>query len=62
MMVRDGKGAKDRLTVLPTMLVMPLRIHLAFLHERFLEERRRNEPGVTLPYALARKTPGAAIS
>ncbi len=62
MMVRDGKGAKDRLTVLPTMLVMPLRTHLAYLHERFLEERRRNEPGVTLPYALARKMPAAAIS
>jgi integron integrase len=62
LMVRDGKGAKDRLTVLPATLVMPLRTHLAYLYERFLEERRRNEAGVALPYALARKTPGAATS
>jgi integron integrase len=62
MMVRDGKGAKDRLTVLPAALAVPLRAHLAYLHARFLEERRRNEPGVTLPFALARKTPAAATS
>jgi integron integrase len=62
MMVRDGKGAKDRLTVLPGKLVPPLRTHLAYLHARFLEERRQNEPGVTLPYALERKNPAAATS
>jgi integron integrase len=62
MMVRDGKGARDRLTVLPGSLTVPLRAHLAYLHARFLEERRRNEPGVALPFALARKSPAAAIS
>jgi hypothetical protein len=58
-MVRDGKGAKDRMTVLPAALVTPLRAHLAYLHGKFQEERRRSEPGVVLPYALARKTPAA---
>jgi integron integrase len=62
MMVRDGKGAKDRMTVLPAALAIPLRAHLAYLHERFLEQRRRNEPGVSLPFALARKAPAAAVS
>ena len=62
LMVRDGKGAKDRMTVLPAALAVPLRAHLSYLHARFLEERRRNEPGVTLPFALARKTPAAATS
>jgi integron integrase len=62
MMVRDGKGARDRLTVLPGALTVPLRAHLAYLHAKFLEERRRNEPGATLPFALARKAPAAATS
>jgi integrase len=48
--------------VLPAKLIPPLRTHLAYLHTKFLEERRRNEPGVTMPYALERKTPAAAIS
>jgi integron integrase len=62
LMVRDGKGAKDRMTVLPAALVTPLRAHFAYLHAKFLEGRRRNDPGVALPYALARKTPSAATS
>lgn len=61
-MVRDGKGSKDRLTVLPSALVTPLRAHLQILHGQFVEERRRGEPGVTMPFAIARKTPGASTS
>jgi integron integrase len=61
-MIRDGKGAKDRVSVLPAVLIAPLRAHLAELHRQFLEQRRRGEPGVSLPFALARKIPGAWTS
>ena len=59
-MVRDGKGAKDRVTMLPASLVEPLREHLAGtrkLHERDLAEGCGD---VELPDALQRKYPKAA--
>ena len=58
-LVRDGKGAKDRVTMLPDGLVEPLRNHLSRvkrLHERDLAEGFGE---VALPYALARKYPNA---
>mgnify|MGYP002623720976 CR=1 FL=1 len=58
--VRNGKGDKDRVTTLPVTLVGKLRIHLAevrALHERDLS----NGLGATyLPEALDRKWPNAA--
>jgi integron integrase len=57
--VRDGKGAKDRATMLPDALVQPLQAHLGkvrVLHER---DRREGYGEVWLPYALARKYPRA---
>lgn len=57
--VRDGKGAKDRVTMLPASLVEPLELHLARvrrLHERDLT---RGHGDVELPHALARKYPRA---
>jgi integron integrase len=59
--VRDAKGGKDRVTVLPESLVAPLREYLAKLFDRFERQRRLREPGVWLPTALARKYPSAAI-
>ena len=59
-MVRDGKGAKDRVTMLPASLVEPLREQLARarkLHERDLAEGCGD---VELPDALQRKYPKAA--
>ena len=58
-LVRDGKGDKDRVTMLPEKLVGPLRAHLARvrgLHARDLEEGFGE---VELPFALARKYPRA---
>jgi integron integrase len=55
--VRDAKGGKDRVTVLPVSIVEPLRIHLAKLHLRFKQQRGSGEPGVSLPTALVRKFP-----
>jgi hypothetical protein len=58
--VRDAKGGRDRVTVLPAALVTPLRDHLAKLHDRFQRQRKLREPGVALPAALVRKYPHAA--
>lgn len=58
--VRDGKGAKDRITVLPNSLKDPLRKHLEkvkALHERDLLEGCGR---TTLPFALDRKYLNAA--
>jgi integron integrase len=57
--VRDGKGGKDRITMLPDRLVAPLRAHLdkvRALHERDLAEGFGE---VYLPDALAEKCQAA---
>jgi integron integrase len=58
--VRDGKGAKDRVTMLPGRLVDPLRAHLADRRRRYDQDRLAGQAEVYLPYALARKYPNAA--
>jgi integron integrase len=58
--IRDGKGAKDRVTVLPARLVSPLRRQMERarkLHERDLESGLGS---VALPHAQDRKNPAAA--
>ena len=60
-LVRDGKGAKDRITMLPQSEVGPLGEHLKgarALHQRDVKEGWGR---VVLPYALARKYPTAAV-
>jgi integron integrase len=59
LLIRDAKGGKDRVTVLPEAVVPPLRAHLARLHAWFDVQRRSGAPGVSVPGALARKYPGA---
>jgi integron integrase len=54
-LVRDGKGAKDRHTVLPARLVEPLQRQLALVQELHREDLRSHWDGVWLPHALARK-------
>lgn len=57
--VREGKGAKDRRTMLPGTLVEPLqrqREKVAAIHER---DREAGLAPVYLPHALARKYPNA---
>jgi integron integrase len=58
-LVRDGKGFKDRVTMLPAMVAGPLREQ--FSRVRALHERDLAGGGgeVFLPYALARKYPRA---
>ena len=60
LIVREAKGGKDRVTVLPAVLDAPLRGHLTRLRAWYEEERRRARPGVSVPFALARKYPQAA--
>src|SRR5947207_1621963 len=58
--VRDGKGAKDRITMLPNGLAWPLRSHLlevAKIHSQDLADGLGN---VHLPHAIARKYPNAS--
>jgi integron integrase len=60
LIVREAKGGKDRVTVLPSALEPATRDHLSRLRAWFEEERRQKRPGVSLPTALARKYPNAA--
>ena len=58
-LVRDAKGGKDRVTILPNSLIKPLRVQLVTakqLHEQDLVDGYGT---VYLPYALERKYPHA---
>jgi len=57
--VRDGKGQKDRVTILPDGVVAPLRLHLRAVHAQHRHALQRGVGGVELPYALAQKYPNA---
>jgi integron integrase len=57
--VHDGKGRKDRVTVLPARLVPALRGHLERARLQHLADAAGNAGFVALPYALARKFPNA---
>ena len=59
--VRDGKGAKDRVTVLPDLLVESLKAHLRTVHDEHENALRCGTAGVELPFALARKYPNARL-
>lgn len=58
--VRDGKGEKDRRTVLPTPLTSQLKSQLACIKQLHLEDLRKGFGKVYLPYALERKYPNAS--
>jgi integron integrase len=57
--VRDGKGAKDRVTILPGSVVEPLKAHLRATKELHERDLRDGHGDVELPHALARKYPKA---
>jgi integron integrase len=58
-LVRDGKGAKDRVVTLPDELLIPLKRHLANRKTAFERDCAEGLGTVFLPYALARKYPNA---
>ena len=59
LVVRAGKGDKDRVTVLPASLVPKLQAQLDRLKELHKADRAAGLPGVWLPEGLARKWPKA---
>jgi integron integrase len=58
--VRDGKGEKDRRTVLPEQLVVPMKRHLARARQLHEQDLLNGYGRVYLPYALERKYPSAS--
>lgn len=58
-LIRDGKGRKDRMVMLPDSLAEPIRQHLARVKLLWEQDRRNNVPGVWLPDALSEKYPRA---
>jgi integron integrase len=58
--VHDGKGQKDRVTVLPDRLSGRLRAQLARAERQYLSDLDGQAGYVALPYALARKYPNAS--
>ena len=58
-LVRDGKGAKDRVTMLPQSTRDELALHLRDRRTLFEADTRLNKHAVYLPDALARKYPNA---
>lgn len=57
--VRDGKGEQDRVTMLPQSLIEPLRQHLHRVKLLHLRDLEQGHGDVYLPYALERKYPNA---
>ena len=60
-MVRDGKGAKDRITMLPQSVVAALQAHLRERRALFEDDLAKGMASVYLPDALDRKYVNAAV-
>ncbi|MBV6523116.1 MAG: Tyrosine recombinase XerC [Gemmatimonadaceae bacterium] len=62
LVVRSGKGDKDRATVFPVSLHQRIREHLERVQRLHERDRKRGAGAVVLPGAFARKSPNAARS
>jgi integron integrase len=58
--VRQGKGQKDRVTVLPAIAKDALRVHLDDVRRIHASDTASGYGRVMLPFAVARKSPSAA--
>jgi integron integrase len=58
--IREGKGAKDRITMLPMYTIQPLQAHLRKVRVLHQADLKDGFGKVELPFALAKKYPGAA--
>ncbi len=58
--VHDGKGAKDRVTMLPLALIQPLHRHLRHVRAVHKRDLRKGMGNVYMPHALERKYPYVA--
>jgi integron integrase len=57
--VRDGKGGKDRITLLPGRVEAPLSAHLEVVHRQHVDDLAHGLGSVELPWAIERKYPRA---
>ena len=57
--VRDGKGGKNRVTVLPQSLVPALRLHISRVRNLHQSHLAAGWGRVVMPFVLARKYPNA---
>lgn len=62
LIVREGKGGKDRVVMLPAALEAPLREQLRRAHRLWAADRAQGLAGVVVPHALERKFQRAAES
>ncbi len=62
LIIRNGKGGKDRVVTLSRSLIEPLHAHLAWRFEQWQRDCSNGVGCVYLPYALERKYPNAATS
>ena len=58
-LVRDGKGMEDRVTILPDSLLPPLQQHLQRVKRLHEQDVDNGYGAVHLPFALERKYPNA---
>jgi integron integrase len=58
--VRDGKGARDRASILPESLIEPIQHHLVRVQAIHAADLNAGLGGVYLPHALAKKYPHAS--
>jgi len=60
LIVRDGKGGNDRITLLPTSLIPTLQNHLRCVQQIHNDDLAQGYGEVYLPFALERKYPNAS--
>jgi len=60
--VRDGKGGKDRTTLLPAPLIIPLKHRIRQIEAGWRSQEEIYKIPVSLPFALRRKYPRASFS
>lgn len=58
-LVRDGKGEKDRHTILPDSVISELKKHLNKVYLKHKDELKNGKGETILPYALKKKYPNA---
>ena len=58
-LIRDGKGQKDRRTMLPESLIQPLQVHFTEVHKIHQKDLADGWGKVPLPHALDKKYPNA---
>lgn len=60
LLVREGKGDKDRITLLPAPLIPAFQRHLATIRAQHQRDLAHGAGHVELPHALTRKLPNAS--